>query len=441
MGEAVETELRAWLAENLPAGWIEAVEGGDEEAFRALRSGLDDRAFLRTIGAAGWAQPGWARAYGGRGLDAAGTAIVEEMKNRYRVPRSFNLLGFGLAAPTIMQWGSEEQKELFLNGMAQGEFWCQLFSEPGNGSDVAGLSTRAVRDGEEWVVNGQKVWTSGAHLADRGMLIARSDPDQPKHKGITYLVCDMHAAGVEVRPLRQITGDAEFNEVFLTDVRIPDSWRIGPEGGGWAVAQTTLMNERVALSGAFGAGRPTATTPRSGAPAATRRAATTPRSGAPASTRSEDQMAAAMVRLSPSALLSGLSAEEPGAAVSRDRLARLVIESRVASYNGARSAARRRAGQQPGPEGSVGKLFQTEFNQRLQNAGTDLLGASATAWADDDPEIRPRVRSFLRSRGNTIEGGTSEIQRNILGDRVLGLPREPDASRDAPWKDVPRNQV
>ncbi|HUZ43999.1 MAG TPA: acyl-CoA dehydrogenase family protein [Acidimicrobiales bacterium] len=431
MADAVESELRTWLTENLPAGWMQAVDGGDEEALGTLRAGLDDRAFLRSLGAAGWAQPGWARAHGGRGLDTAAVAVVEELKNHYRVPRSFNLLGFGLAAPTILQWGSEEQKEFFLTGMAQGEFWCQLFSEPGNGSDVAGLSTRAVRDGDEWVVNGQKVWTSGAHLADRGMLIARSDPDQPKHKGITYLVCDMHAPGVEVRPLRQITGDAEFNEVFLTDVRIPDTWRIGPEGGGWAVAQTTLMNERVALSGAFGAARPAGPPPRPGGGAR-------PAGGA---ARSEDQMAAAMVRLSPSSLLVGLSGDEPGAAVSRDRLARLVIESRVASYNGARGAARRRAGQQPGPEGSVGKLFQTEFNQRLQNAGTDLLGASATAWVDNDPEVRPRVRSFLRSRGNTIEGGTSEIQRNILGDRVLGLPREPDLSRDAPWKDVPRNQA
>jgi alkylation response protein AidB-like acyl-CoA dehydrogenase len=418
----VRAQLRTWLGENLPAGWLEAVDAGDEDAFRAARTQLDERAFLATIGAAGWAQPAWPGPYGGRGLDPSATSAVEEVKNAYRVPRSFNILGFGLAAPTLMQWATEEQKEFFLTRMAQGEFWCQLFSEPGNGSDVAGLGTRAVRDGDEWVLNGQKVWTSGAHLADRGMLIARSDPDQPKHKGITYFICDMHAPGVEVRPLRQITGDAEFNEVFLTDVRIPDAWRIGPEGGGWSVAQTTLMNERVALSGAFGAG------PARGAGRSQR---------GPANT---DPMAAAMMRLSPADMLQDVEGDDPAAAVSRDRLARLLIESKVASYNGQRSAARRRSGQQPGPEGSVGKLFQTEFNQRLQVTGVDLMGASATAWADDDPLTRPRVRAFLRSRGNTIEGGTSEIQRNILGDRVLGLPREPDPSRDAAWKDVPRNQ-
>jgi alkylation response protein AidB-like acyl-CoA dehydrogenase len=428
MSDAVRAELRSWLEENLPAGWLEAVDAGDEEAFRAVRTQLDDRAFLQAIGQAGWAQPAWAPAYGGKGLDPGDTAEVEELKNTYRVPRSFNLLGFGLAAPTLMQWATEEQKEFFLTRMAQGEFWCQLFSEPGNGSDVAGLATRAVRDGDEWVINGQKVWTSGAQMADRGMLIARSHPDEPKHKGITYFVADMHAPGVEVRPLRQMTGDAEFNEVFLTDVRLPDAWRIGPEGGGWGVAQTTLMNERVALSGAFGAGP--------GRPAGQGRAR--PAARGPAHT---DPMAAAMMRLSPADMLRDIEGDDSGAAVSRDRMARLLIDSKVAGYNGQRSAARRRSGQQPGPEGSVGKLFQTEFNQRMQNAGIDLMGTSATAWVPDDPAVRPRVRAFLRSRGNTIEGGTSEIQRNILGDRVLGLPREPDPSRDAAWKDVPRNQA
>ena len=427
MSDAVGAELRSWLKENLPEGWMEAVDAGDEDGFRGIRARLDDRSFLQAIGKAGWAMPAWAPAYGGKGLDGAAVAEVEEIKNSYRVPRSFNILGFGLAAPTLMQWATEEQKEFFLTRMAEGEFWCQLFSEPSNGSDVAGLGTRAVRDGDEWVINGQKVWTSGAHLADRGMLIARSHPDEPKHKGITYFVADMHAPGVEVRPLRQITGDAEFNEVFLTDVRIPDAWRIGPAGGGWAVAQTTLMNERVALSGAFGAGP--------GRPAGQGRR---PAQRGPANT---DPMAAAMMRLSPADMLRDVEGNDASAAVSRDRMARLLIESRVASYNGQRSAARRRSGQQPGPEGSVGKLFQTEFNQRMQIAGIDQMGASATAWEDDDPSVKPRVRAFLRSRGNTIEGGTSEIQRNILGDRVLGLPREPDPSRDAAWKDVPRNQT
>jgi alkylation response protein AidB-like acyl-CoA dehydrogenase len=408
------SELVSWLQENLPLGWIDAIDQDDETGFNAARVKLDDAEFLRAIGAAGWAQPAWAPEYGGRGLEGDDVREVEEIKTHYRVPRSFNLLGFGLAAPTIMRWATEEQKRFFLNGMAQGEWWCQLFSEPGNGSDVAGLSTRAIRDGDEWIVNGQKVWTSGAQMADRGMLIARTNPDQPKHKGITYFVVDMHAPGVDVRPLRQMTGDAEFNEVFLSEVRIPDSWRIGPEGEGWAVAQTTLMNERVALSGAFGGG------------------------GAGGRGRGGAAGGRAAMRTN---ALSGLLAQAraDGNRSLQDRLARLVVEGRAAGYSGQRSAARRQTGQPPGPEGSIGKLFSTEYNQRLQNAIVDAAGMSGIAWETDDREAAFRSRTFLRSRGNTIEGGTSEIQRNILGDRVLGLPREPDPSREPPWKDVPRN--
>ena len=289
----------------------------------------------------------------------------------------------------------------------------------GNGSDVAGLATRAERDGDEWVVNGQKVWTSGAHVSKWGMLIARSHPDQPKHKGITYFLLDMETPGVDVRPLRQITGDAEFNEVFLSDVRIPDSARLGPEGGGWAVAQTTLMNERVALSGAFGGGG----APGAGGGAARRqaRSAARPRIGA------DEVLGRARA-----------NGSWEDAAV-RDRLVKLWGEGKLSVLNMQRAIAVRRAGGQPGPEGSVGKLYSTTYNMKLQVASVDIMGMESTAWAEDDAAAAMRVRGFLRSRGNSIEGGTSEIQRNILGDRVLGLPREPDASKDLPWKDVPRN--
>jgi alkylation response protein AidB-like acyl-CoA dehydrogenase len=414
-------EVREWLQQNLPPAWVKAVEDDDEDALRAAQKGFDQQAFFRTIGASGWAQPSWEVAHGGKGLSAEDAAAVEEVKNEYRVPRSFNVLGFGLAAPTIREWGTEEQKAFYLSRLAQGDWWCQLFSEPGNGSDVAGLATRAEKDGDEWVVNGQKVWTSGAHMSKWGMLIARSHPDQPKHKGITYFLLDMESPGVEVRPLRQITGDAEFNEVFLSDVRIPDSARLGPEGGGWAVAQTTLMNERVALSSAFGGGGPgggaARRRPAAGAEAPARR----PRAGA-------DEVIAR-------ARANGSWDDD----VTRDRLSRLWIEGKLSVYNMQRAMAVRRAGGQPGPEGSVGKLFSTTYNMKLQVASVDNLGMQATAWPEDDAENGMRVRAFLRSRGNSIEGGTSEIQRNILGDRVLGLPREPDASKDLPWKDVPRN--
>ncbi|HVF32418.1 MAG TPA: acyl-CoA dehydrogenase family protein [Acidimicrobiales bacterium] len=414
----IRAEVRTWLQEHLPPAWVKAVEDDDEDALREAQQGVDQRELLRAIGSAGWAQPTWEVAHGGKGLGPEEAAVVEEEKNRHRVPRSFDVLGLGLAAPTIREYGTDEQKAFYLTRMAQGERWCQLFSEPGNGSDVAGLATRAERDGDEWVVNGQKVWTSGAHVSQWGMLIARSHPDQPKHKGITYFLLDMSSPGIEVRPLRQITGDAEFNEVFLSDVRIPDSARLGPEGGGWAVAQTTLMNERVALSGAFGGGGGAgAPARRSGGDPTLRR----PRTGA-------DEVIAR-------ARANGAWDDPAG----RDRLVKLWVEGKLSVSNMQRAIAVRRTGGQPGPEGSIGKLFSTTFNMRLQVASVDVMGMESTAWPADDAGAALRVRTFLRSRGNSIEGGTSEIQKNILGDRVLGLPREPDASKDLPWKDVPRN--
>ena len=412
--DELRDQVRDWLRANLPPAWVAAAEADDDEALRDATKGFDQRAFLRELGKAGYSQPAWPVAHGGLGLDAEQAAIVEDEKNRYRAPRSFDVLGLGLAAPTIREYGTDEQQAYYLSRMAQGERWCQLFSEPGNGSDVAGLATRAERDGDEWVVNGQKVWTSGAHISQWGMLIARSHPDQPKHKGITYFLLDMSTPGVEVRPLRQITGDAEFNEVFLSDVRIPDSARLGPEGGGWAVAQTTLMNERVALSGAFGGGA-------GGGGARRQQQAARPRAGA-------DELIGRAKK----------SGEWDNAA-TRDRLAKLWVEGKLSVYNMQRAMAVRRSGGQPGPEGSVGKLYSTTYNQKLQIASVDIMGMQSTAWAEDDSASALRVRTFLRSRGNSIEGGTSEIQRNILGDRVLGLPREPDASKDPPWKDVPRN--
>jgi alkylation response protein AidB-like acyl-CoA dehydrogenase len=332
--------------------------------------------------------------------------VVEEIKTNYKVPRSFNIIGLGMGAPTILQWGSDELKKRYLLPMAQGkEIWCQMFSEPGHGSDVASAATRAVRDGDEWVVNGQKVWTTLAHISAFGLLLARTNPDQPKHKGLSYFIVDMKAPGVEVRPLRQITGDAEFNEVFFTDVRIPDSHRLGPEGEGWAVATTTLMNERVALSGSGSAGGGEFV------------------GGGPV----DD-----LVRL----------AKKNGAyddAVLRDRLMQAVIDGRLIRITNYRAQATRKAGRQPGPEGSITKLFQAEYNQRLQTLAMDVLGTQAVAWDKSDSDTATRIRGFLRSRANTIEGGTSEIMRNILGDRVLGLPRDIDVSKDVPWKDLPRS--
>lgn len=415
--EELRDQALAWLRANLAPGWMEAVDAGDDAAFQACKLAQDYDEWCVRFGESGYATPTWPAEYGaGLGLTPGQARVVNDVLNHYRVSRPYNIIGLGMGGPTLIAWGTEEQKQRLLRPLATNEeIWCQLFSEPGAGSDVAGLSTRAVRDGDEWIVTGQKVWTTMAHLSKWGMLVARTDPDVPKHRGLTYFILDMQAPGVEVRPLVQITGDAEFNEVFMTEVRIPDSMRLGPVGRGWDVAITTLMNERVALSGAGSIGGDAV-------------------GGSPV-----DRLIA---RHAPTI--------DP---LFRQRLAQAYIESRLIKLNNQRAAAKRKSGGEAGPEGSITKLMQAEFNQRVQKLAVDLEGPSALAWdgpslygADistyvptdrDDP--RSITRGFLRSQANSIEGGTSNIMRNILGERVLGLPKEVDPSRDAAWKDVPRN--
>ena len=322
-------------------------------------------------------------------------------------PRLF--FGLSLAGPTVVTHGGDELRPRALRPMFTGEeIWCQLFSEPGAGSDLAGLGTRAVRDGDEWVVNGQKVWNTLAHVADRGMLVARTDPELPKHKGLTYFMVDMHAPGVEVRPLRQITGEAEFNEVYLTEVRIADADRIGEVGDGWRVSMTTLMNERTIIGGA-GA-------PRRGAGAIAE---------AVSLWQQRDEHDPAM----------------------RDRLAKAWVRAEALRLTNLRAAGARRAGN-PGPEGSIAKLMLAEVNKAIYELCIDLLGADGLVGYDftfrrpDEALLEAPLGSarkmFLRSRANSIEGGTSEIMRNILGERILGLPGEPRVDRDLPWSKVPR---
>jgi alkylation response protein AidB-like acyl-CoA dehydrogenase len=416
--EQLREQTLAFLREELPDGWMEAIDEGDEERFAALRKALDYRDWCTRLGESGYATPTWPAEYGaGLSLSPTQAKAVNEVLNYYRVPRPFNIIGIGMGGPTVITWGTEEQKQKLLRGLATNEeIWCQLFSEPGAGSDVAGLSTRAVRDGDEWVINGQKVWTTLAHIARYGMLVARTNPDVPKHKGLSYFVVDMQAPGVEVRPLVQITGDAEFNEVFFENVRIPDSMRVGPEGEGWRVAVTTLMNERVALSGA-------------------------------------GSLAGDAVGGSPIASL--IKRHQPiQDPLFRQRVVQLYIEGRLIRLNNQRAGDKRKSGSEAGPEGSITKLMQAEFNQRLQKLALDLEGVGGVAWeptgaaSPEGPlaylggmgEDRPAIaRGFLRAQANTIEGGTSNIMRNILGERVLGLPKEPDNSKGQAWKDVPRS--
>ncbi len=324
-----------------------------------------------------------------------------------------NVLGYGMVAPTLVVHGTDGQRQRYLRPLFTcTEIWCQLFSEPGAGSDVASLATAAVRDGDEWVLNGQKVWTTAAHLADLGLVITRTDPGVPKHRGLTAFLVDMHGVGVEVRPLHQITGEAEFNEVFFSGARVPDAARLGGEGEGWRVAVTTLMNERVSI-------------------------------GAGVSRRGGGPIAAALAIWK--ARWQGSSA--PEAAVFRDRLVSLWAAAEATRLTNIRAGQLRRSGT-PGPDGSVAKLAFAEQNQRIFELCVDLLGAEGMLHSSDYPKIRPTEvglegadvhKAFLRARANSIEGGTSEVMRNILGERVLGLPGEPRTDKDPPWRDVPRS--
>jgi alkylation response protein AidB-like acyl-CoA dehydrogenase len=324
-----------------------------------------------------------------------------------------NVIGYGMVAPTVATHGTEEQKRRYLRPLFTGEeIWCQLFSEPGSGSDVASLATRAELDGDEWVLKGQKVWTTMAHLASKGLLLARTNPEVPKHQGITCFLIDMHGAGVEVRPLYQITGEAEFNEVFFTDARVDDADRLGGEGEGWRVAITTLMNERVSIGG--GVSR---------------------RGVGPI------DMAVRVYK----ERFGGNSS--PHARALRDRLMRLWVASEATRLTNQRAADLRRRGT-PGPEGSVAKLAFAEQNKLISELALDLLGADGMVHSNTYPKVRPTGvgmggddvhKLFLRSRANSIEGGTSEVMRNILGERVLGLPGDVRGDKDVPWKDVPRS--
>jgi alkylation response protein AidB-like acyl-CoA dehydrogenase len=345
--------------------------------------------------------------HGGLGMSPRLQRTIDERLDevtKHR-PNTFHVIGHGMGAPMLHAHGTEEQKRRLLRPLFTGEeVWCQLFSEPDAGSDVAGLATRAMRDGDEWVVNGQKVWTTVAHVSKWGMLVARTDPTAPKHRGMTYFMLDMEAEGVDIRPLRQITGEAEFNEVYMTDVRIPDALRVDDVGAGWRVAITTLMNERVAIG-----------------------AAVRPRNHGAIGD------------------LLRVWGEYGGTEADRDHLIALWAQAEAARLTNIRADQNRTAGT-PGPEGSTAKLVYAELNKRIYELATDLMGTDALLYesydvgqpTEDDPVSTDVRRRFLRSRANSIEGGTSEIMRNILGERVLGLPGEPRVDKDLPWSEVPR---
>jgi acyl-CoA dehydrogenase len=395
--EQFEIEARAFLDGHTERRSQETFvwgQGSDSVGLFPERTPEQDAADLAA--ARTWAQTvfdagfGWITGppeYGGRGLGREYQRIYASMAADYRAPSmAVYGIGLGMVAPTILAHATDEVKEAYLRRMYRGDIvGCQLFSEPSSGSDLASLQTRAVRDGDEWVVNGQKVWTSGAHLSDIGEIICRTDPDAPKHHGLTGFVVDMHAPGVEVRPLRQMTGGASFNEVFFNDVRIPDSHRLGDVNGGWTVALTTLMNERAAIGGGGGG---------VGLPASNRLIAMAKATG-----RADDPLV-------------------------RQQLAAIVINERLARYTNLRAMARIAVGQLPGPEMSLSKLQLTANMTRTCNLVSSVLGplltADTGAWGS-----YAWSEFLLGVPGMRIAGGTDEVLRNIIGERVLGLPKDP----------------
>jgi alkylation response protein AidB-like acyl-CoA dehydrogenase len=373
--------LRRWLSEHLPAGWNTPDWRWPEDRVGFLKD------WSRQTYEAGYSGLAWPKEYGGAGAPLAHQAIAYEELARADAPEHVGLIGIGMAGPTIIAAGTDDHKRAYLQKILTGEeVWCQGFSEPGAGSDLASLQTRAVRDGDGFRITGQKVWSSFAHIADRCILLARTNPDAPKHDGITYFLLDMHAEGVETRPLRQITGTAEFNEIFLDDVHVPADQVVGEVDQGWRVAMTTLMFERGTsvfhligwLDRAF----------RGLVDLANR----TRRNG-------------------------GTAADDPRV---RDALARIHTDIEALRYTNYRSLSTITRRGVPGPEGSIAKLHWSLTHQRLTHVALDILGPEAAYASDDEHAWTFRQ---LRTRGNTIEAGTSEVLRNIVAERVLGLPR------------------
>jgi alkylation response protein AidB-like acyl-CoA dehydrogenase len=388
--EEAEFRLKArkWLEQNRPAGMADRgfALPIDQESIRTLRD------WQRRLYDAGYLGIAWPAEYGGQGKTIIESAIFNEEMARVRAPAPLNELGLSMGGPTILEHGTEQQKKRFVKKILTcEEVWCQGFSEPGSGSDLAALGTRATVQGDEFIVNGQKVWTSLGHIADWCMLLVRTDPNAPKHRGISYLLVDMHSSGITVQPLKQMTGEAEFNQMFFEDVRVPRENLLGPLNGGWGVAITTLMNERATLS--------LATVMRF--------------------RNTFDDLAELARRV----LRDGTCSLTP--AQVRQTLAQFYVDVESMKYLAYRNFSHLKRGGTPGPEGSISKVLWSELNQRMNEFALVLQGPSAVL-AEGSSGLLDNGRwqyGLLRSRGNTIEEGTSEIQRSIIAERLLGLPK------------------
>ena len=385
-------EASSWLAENAPT----------DDAFRVLSPLEQAKVWQKRKYDAGWACIGWAPEFGGRGASAIEEVIWRQEESQHDLPANFFLIGQGMIGPTLMAWASDEDKARFLPPLASGEdVWCQLFSEPAGGSDLAALRTRAERDGGDWVINGQKIWTSGAHYSDYGVIVVRTDPTVPKHKGLSYFYVDMKAPGVEIKPIKQLTGDSDFNEVYFTDVRVSDSQRLGEVGQGWQVSLTTLMNERAAIGGSFG------------------------------------QMDVSLaMSVAAEVEIHGRPALEDAAV--RARIADWYVQEAGLKYTGYRSLTALSRGALPGPENSIGKLVGAPKMQAMSSYLMDLLDASG-AIADEVLGAKAGIiqRAYMGAPGLRIAGGTDEIMANIIAERVLGLPQEPRLDKGIPFNEVP----
>ena len=385
-------EAANWLRENIPTD--SELEGLDyiERAKLWQKRKYD----------AGWACIRWPKEHGGRGANAIEQVIFDQEQSKYRTPDSIFGIGQGMCAPTMMAWANEDQNKQYMPALASGEHvWCQLFSEPAGGSDLAALRTRAVKDGDDWVVNGQKICTSGAHYSDYGVLVLRTDPDLPKHQGLTYFFLDMKSPGIEIKPIRQISGGANFNEVYFTDVRIPDAQRLGAVGQGWQVALTTLMNERASIGGGGG--------------------------GVNFNSVFE--------------LASNINVDDQPAikdAGVRRKLADWYVQEAGLKYTGYRSMTALSRGEIPGPENSIGKLVGAPKQQDMASFALDLLDASGIIW---DEELSERAglfqASYMASPGFRIAGGTDEIMANIIAERVLGMPQDIRVDKGIPFSEIP----
>jgi acyl-CoA dehydrogenase len=380
---AIRAEARAWLDENWPAFTAEHPDPGRYDPERA-------RTWQKRLASGGWGAPAWPAEYGGRGFGPLEATVWGQERARAGATIPFNVVGFGMAGPTIISHASPEQKQRYLPPLLGGEeIWCQLFSEPGAGSDLASLTTRAVRDGDDWIVTGQKVWSSSAHDADWGLLLARHDFDVPKHKGLVYLLADMRSPGIEVRPLKQMDGGAHFNEVFLSDVRVPHANRLGEPGDGWRIAITTLMHERMSIGSATG-----------GYVFPFERLTKIARDRSP----------------------NGVDA------LTRDDLARVFTQKRILELLNARILAKIGRGQIPDAEGSIVKLVLANLVTDMASVGMRLLGSDGSVMGETGVQ-----GAFLGGPAFHIGGGTDEIQKNLIGERVLGLPKDPSPDKNVPF--------